>query len=125
MNEIVQTSALLILAISHLILQWRCQHYQANSQSFTEWIHQSKDEINDHLNEFGGILTDIADALENSGSSTNQSMSEFQSNPILGALISGIANRQNHASQENTLRSLQENDSTPKEAENESNTNSD
>ena len=100
MQELLQTAALLILTLSHCILQWRCRDYQTKSQTFTEWIQSRSIDFDDHFNEFGGILTDIATALETSPSQTNPNASESVQSALLGALINGVSNRIGHASEE-------------------------
>jgi hypothetical protein len=99
MQDMIQTAALLMLTISHLILQWRCQEYRTSNRSYTEWIQSASNEFVEGFNEFGAILNDIADGLENSPSKQEPSMGEGFAGMAAQALMSRLAENTNYASE--------------------------
>lgn len=99
MFDELQTVALLMLTLSHLILQWRCQEYTNKSNNHSNWIQSVITDFQDGMNEIGAILEDISDGFDSAQNSTKKQSASAPIMDILSqAVISNLNPMIGHAS---------------------------
>ena len=113
-QDLLQTSALLLLTLSHLILQWRCQEYRSSNHTFTKWIHSKTDDFSEGMDEIGAILEDIAGGFQPAQQeSPNQTTGAMLPDLLSGLLMSKLNQTVEHGSKENEVGSIFEEDDPP------------
>ena len=111
MLDYLLTISMIVVALSHLILQWHCSTWQKERRLMTEhaadWGHRVKMQL-ECLDEAVITLGDIADILDSSPRANDQNSEPLNVGQLFTqAIMSNFANGQNHASEE-TQRTVYE-----------------
>ena len=129
MLEYFESISMMLLCVQAAYLTFHCHKWKGERTEFSQWTQNVAHSLGEDLQEFGALLSDIADILDSSPQASNPTPSDSLSNSITGALIQslmgGLNNRVDENAEKESQWSVQDGrEEISSDAENKSNPNS-